>query len=94
MTDVNLTWESLGSIAISTGALTLIGGAIVLIPGYFWIIGGIVAGVGVLGYLCKKAYEMFQRSKMKKWLRTQLESDTLSTEMRQKFAEMLAKLIE
>ena len=100
MTDVNLTWESLGSraqAAISAGALTLIGGAIAIIPGYFWIIGGIVVGIGVLGYLGKKAYDTYkisdEKSQMKKWLQTQLESDNLTAELREKYAEMLAKLI-
>ena len=96
MTDVNLTWESLGSraqAAISAGALTLIGGAIAIIPGYFWIIGGIVVGIGVLGYLGKKAYDTYKISQDKKWLQTQLESDTLTVELREKYAEMLAKLI-
>ena len=96
MTDVNLTWESLGSraqAAISTGALTLIGGAIAIIPGYFWIIGGIVVGIGVLGYLGKKAYDTYKISQDKKWLQTQLESDTLTVELREKYADMLAKLI-
>ena len=96
MTDVNLTWESLGSraqAAISAGALTLIGGAIAIIPGYFWIIGGIVVGIGVLGYLGKKAYDRYKISQDKKWLQTQLESDTLTVELREKYADMLAKLI-
>ena len=96
MTDSGLSWESIGEykLYIGSGVIALVGGALAVISPM--IIGGVLIG-GVLAsavfYLGKKAFDEFEKSRVIKWLQTQLESDTVSAELKEKYLEILTKLI-
>ena len=93
MADSNLTWESIGryKVQIGSGVFAVIGVALGVIPPM--VIGGVVI-VGIVGavfYIGKKAFDAYHESKFKKWLQSQLESDSVSAELKQEYARMLAK---
>ena len=109
MAGLSLVRESFGSfeirgasgIPLAIGALSLtrkvLLGALAIIPGYFWVIGAGVTVGGAIVHFGKKAYDSYKNSvaktELEKWLRTQLESPNLSTDMRQTYSEMLANLM-
>ena len=90
MADSNLTWESIGryKVQIGSAVFALIGGVLGVIPPM--VIGGVVI-VGAVFYIDKKAFDAYDESKFKKWLQSQLESDSVSAELKQVYAGMLAK---
>ena len=90
MADSNLTWESIGryKVQIGSGVFAVIGGVLGVIPPM--VIGGVVI-VGAVFYIGKKAFDAYHESKFKKWLQSQLESDSVSAELKQEYARMLAK---
>ena len=90
MADSNLTWESIGwyKVQIGSGVFALIGGVLGVIPPM--VMGGVVIVCAVF-YIGKKAFDAYDESKFKKWLQSQLESDSVSAELKQVYAGMLAK---
>ena len=109
MAGLRLIRESFGSfevlgasgVALAIGALSLTGkvllGALAIIPGCIWTISCVVLVGGAVVHFGKKAYDSYKESAAKaefeKWLRTQLESSNLSADLRLKYSEMLANLM-
>ena len=109
MAGLSLIRESVGSleirgatgVALAIGVLSFIGkvtlGALVVIPGCVWTIGCVVLVGGAIFHFGKKAYDSYKESEAKaefeRWLRTQLESSNLSADLRLKYSEMLARLM-
>ena len=84
MADLSLIRESFGSFEVrGASGVVLIGAGV--------MVGGAIVHFG------KKAYDSYKNSaaktELEKWLRTQLESPNLSTDMRQTYSEMLANLM-
>ena len=109
MAGLSLVRESFGSfeirgargVVLAIGAISLTGkvllGALAIIPGCIWTIGCVVLVGGAVVHYGKKAYDSYKesvaRAEFEKWLRTQLESSNLSTDLRLKYSEMLANLM-
>ena len=106
MPGLRLIRESVGSVEIRGASgvalvLSFIGkvtlGALVVIPGCVWTIGCVVLVGGAIVHFGKKAYDSYKESEAKaefeRWLRTQLESSNLSADLRLKYSEMLARLM-
>ena len=92
MTDSSFTWESIGEykLQIGSGCLVFIGGIFKIIPPM--AIGGVVI-MGAFYFFGKPAYEAYQKFELKKWLQTQLECETVTPELKEKYVAMLAKFI-
>ena len=89
MADSNITWESIGKYKVQIG----LGGGflaiIAVIPS--WAIGVVV--IMATGYFIYSKETCAQEiSKFTKWLQTQLESETVTAELKSQYAEILGKL--
>ena len=89
MTDSGLSLESIGEYKVHIGAAVI---SVVLGVINPHILCGVMI-VGAVFCVGKKAFDAYERSQLKKWYQTQLESDSVPTELKEKYAEMLAKLI-